>query len=154
MFSEAVTEGLKALGEAEKTAGPDSPEAASTLGLLATVAQLGQYDEAGPYYLRALAIHEARNGPNHPDTASTLNNLAQLRHFQARYGNPKPSTSGCRILRKGPREGRSGPCHDAEQPAELYRSQGNAAAPSPCSSGPWRSTRNTSARTTPTWPCA
>ena len=35
MFSEAVTEGLKALGEAEKTAGPDSPEAASTLGLLA-----------------------------------------------------------------------------------------------------------------------
>ncbi|HPK07609.1 MAG TPA: tetratricopeptide repeat protein, partial [Aminivibrio sp.] len=86
MFSEAVTEGLKALGEAEKTAGPDSPEAASTLGLLANAwHSLGQYDEAGPYYLRALAIHEARNGPNHPDTASTLNNLAQLRHFQARY---------------------------------------------------------------------
>ncbi len=95
MFSEAVTEGLKALGKAEKTAGPDSPEAASTLGLLANAwHSLGQYDEAGPYYLRALAIHEARNGPNHPDTASTLNNLAQLRHFQARYGNPKPSTSG------------------------------------------------------------
>ncbi len=94
MFSEAVTEGMKALEAAEKGGGPKSLPAASTLGLIANAwHSLGQYAEAEQYYLRALAIHEEHNGPNHPDTASTLNNLASSGTSRAGTPSRRPSTN-------------------------------------------------------------
>jgi len=66
----------KALDIREKTIGPDHPEIAFTLTLLANIAYYRQdFAKAEPLYQRAIAILEKTLPPEHPQVAMRLNNL-------------------------------------------------------------------------------
>ena len=73
---DAVIAARKALEVAEKNVGPDHPDVAGSLDILAGLYhEQGQYALAEPLYKRALAIFEKAHGP---DVAMSLNNLAIL----------------------------------------------------------------------------
>ncbi|MDK4471241.1 tetratricopeptide repeat protein, partial [Fusobacterium necrophorum] len=78
-YTEAIGPAEQALAQAERTLGPENPEALISLNNLAVMYRaLGRLDEAEPLYLRALATQERILGPGHPDTLLSLNNLAVL----------------------------------------------------------------------------
>ena len=79
-FDEALLPAAQGLAVRENVLGPDHPEVADALHLLAVI-----YDDkhdltsAEPLNLRALAIRERAYGPEHPDVARSLFNLAWIR---------------------------------------------------------------------------
>ena len=82
----AMELGRTALEAAEKNAGPDHPDVAVSLNLLALLLQAqGQYAEAEPLYKRALAIYEKAHGPDNPDLATCLDNIASLYDAMGKY---------------------------------------------------------------------
>ena len=87
----ALEAGRKALEVAEKNAGPDHPDVAVSLNLLALLFQAqGRYAEAEPLFKRALAIEEKAFGPEHPDLATCLASLASLYDAMGRYADAEP----------------------------------------------------------------
>jgi tetratricopeptide (TPR) repeat protein/CHAT domain-containing protein len=100
------------------------------LGL--TLATLGRYVEAEPFFRRALAIYEKAFGPNHPDVAASLHNLATLYTEQGRYAEAEP------LYRRalGINEKALGPDHpdvadNLNNLAALYKDQGRYAEAEP-----------------------
>jgi CHAT domain-containing protein/predicted negative regulator of RcsB-dependent stress response len=66
----------RALGIRERTIGPDHPDIAFTLTLLANIAYYRQeFAKAEPLYQRAIAMLEKTLPPEHPQVAMRLNNL-------------------------------------------------------------------------------
>ena len=78
-YGEAEVVAKKALEVAERTAGPEHPDVATSLNNLALLYDTqGKYAEAEPLYKRSLTIWEKALGPEHPDVATFLENLAAL----------------------------------------------------------------------------
>jgi tetratricopeptide (TPR) repeat protein len=81
----------QALELAEKAHGPDHPDVATALTLLASLYRaVGQSDQAEPLYRRALLIDEKALGPEHAQVARDLSNLAALYDSQNRYADAEP----------------------------------------------------------------
>jgi tetratricopeptide (TPR) repeat protein len=83
---DAIALTLAAVTDAEKRFGPDRPDVADVLTILANLYRFrGKYDAAEPLYRRALAIGEKVSGPDHADVAPHLDRLATLYRIQRRY---------------------------------------------------------------------
>ena len=90
-YPEAMVSAKQALKIVEKARGPEHPNVATTLLILADLYRTkGQYAEAEPLYQRSLAIREKALGPDHPDVAWSLNNLSSLYYHQSRYAQAEP----------------------------------------------------------------
>ena len=90
-YERALETATKARELAEKNAGPDHLDVATSLnGLALSYDALGQSEEAEPLYQRALAIREKALGPDHPDVATSLNNLAECFRAQAQFTEAEP----------------------------------------------------------------
>jgi CHAT domain-containing protein len=84
----AETEGLlrRSLAIREQRFGPDNPDVAQSLHMLADVyREQGKYDDAQELYGRALRIREQTIGPKHVNTAQTLLNLGDAYRGQRKY---------------------------------------------------------------------
>jgi tetratricopeptide (TPR) repeat protein len=78
-YSEAQPLYERALAIREKVLGPEHPDTAASLNILARLLQYkGNLAGARPLLDRALMIREKVLGPEHPDTALTLDNLASV----------------------------------------------------------------------------
>ncbi len=121
-YDRAVTVAQAALEAAEKNAGPDHPDVATSLNNLAELYRVqGAYAKAEPLYKRSLAIWE-NAGPDHPNVATSLNNLAGLYKAQGDYAKAEPLFKRSLAIR----EKALGPDHpdvavSLENLAELYR---------------------------------
>lgn len=75
----------------EQVLGPNHPDVAQTLDILARLShEQGQYHQALPLYQHALAIREQTLGPAHLDVAQSLNSLAEYYRFQGQYAEAQP----------------------------------------------------------------
>ena len=76
-YSEAIPLAQRVLALREETLGPDHPDVATALHILAELyGRQGLYAEAEPLSIRSNAIREKILGPDHPNVAITLNALA------------------------------------------------------------------------------
>jgi tetratricopeptide (TPR) repeat protein len=90
-YERAITVAKKALEVAEKSVGPDHPNVATTLNILAEIyREQRQYAQAEPLHRRALTIRENALGPDHPSVARSVNNLAVLYKNQGQYAQAEP----------------------------------------------------------------
>ncbi len=90
-YDRAVVVAKKALEVAEKNAGPNHPDLATSLNNLALLYKdQGEYAQAERLYKRSLAIDEKALGPDYPDVAISLNNLAALYDTQGQYALAEP----------------------------------------------------------------
>jgi hypothetical protein len=92
-YGQAVVVAKRALEVAENNVGPNHPDVATSLTLLAMLYKdQGQSEsaQAEPLYQRALAITEKALGPDHPAVAMTLTNLAMLYMIQGQYAQAVP----------------------------------------------------------------
>ena len=81
----------------EKALGPDDPEAASDVVLLAAILdRRKRFEEAEPLYRRVLKVFEKVYGREHAQVAAVLNNLAAL--YQARGEGYRPEQLYKRVL--------------------------------------------------------
>lgn len=75
----------------EQALGPDHPDVAESLGILAVLYRsLGEYAKAEPLLRRALAMTEKRQGPEHSDVARPLNSLGGLYAESGQYAKAEP----------------------------------------------------------------
>jgi len=75
-FDEALPMAERALSIRERELGPDHPEVASSLFVLANIYDgRGDYARTEPLYLRALEIREKALGPDHISVSQILNNM-------------------------------------------------------------------------------
>lgn len=85
-YTEAEPMAESALSIRERLLGPDHPDVAATLNVMAVVNLLqGRYAKAQSCHERALAIRERALGPDHTDVAATLSNLANVHFTCGRY---------------------------------------------------------------------
>ncbi|HEU4411142.1 MAG TPA: tetratricopeptide repeat protein [Polyangiaceae bacterium] len=85
-YARAVPLAERALALRERVLGPNHPDVANSLHILAELYRAqGAYTKAEPLHLRALAILEKALGPEHPLVAASLNNLAGLYWAQGAY---------------------------------------------------------------------
>src|SRR6266851_4248860 len=85
-YEEAIPLVQRVLSMREKAVGPDHPDVAESLRILAGLhTRQGRYGDAEPLYQRSLAIFEEAHGPDHPNVATSLNNLAGLYTRQGRH---------------------------------------------------------------------
>lgn len=90
-WADAVALGRQALAIEEATSGPEHPEVAGTLGLIAGwLSEQDKYGESEPLLLRSLAIFAKSLGDGHPLTASAANNLAANYQAQGRFADAQP----------------------------------------------------------------
>ena len=81
----------KALAMRERDYGPEHPDTAASLNILAVLLHdQGDHTAARPVYERALTIRETTLGPEHSSTAMGLNNLAVLLHHQGDFAAARP----------------------------------------------------------------
>ncbi|MBL8251927.1 MAG: tetratricopeptide repeat protein, partial [Candidatus Competibacter sp.] len=123
----------RSLSLREKALGPDHPDNALNLILLATLySAQDKLIEIEPLYLRALAIQEKALGPDHPDVALSLNGLGFLYRARGQYAKAEPPLQrALAILEKS-----AGMNPEAMFPillnlAQLYRTQGRYAEAEP-----------------------
>lgn len=82
----AVDAAKQALGFSTSTYGPEHPNTAAAMNLLAIMYhRQGRYDEPGPLYQKALNIMERTYGPEHPAVMITLGHLAEFYFFQGKF---------------------------------------------------------------------
>jgi tetratricopeptide (TPR) repeat protein/putative methionine-R-sulfoxide reductase with GAF domain/CheY-like chemotaxis protein len=123
----------RALAIWEKALGPEDPELAQSLNILAELYRVqGQYAKAEPLYKRALSIREKALGPEDPELAWSLNNLALLYYNQGQYAKAEPLYRRALTIW----EKTLGPEHrnvaqSLNNLAELYRAQGQYAKAEP-----------------------
>jgi CHAT domain-containing protein/tetratricopeptide (TPR) repeat protein len=90
-WADAVVLGRQALAIEEATSGPEHPEVAGTLGLIAGwLSEQDKFAEAEPLLKRSLAIFEKSLGAGHPLTASAANSLAANYQAQGRFADAQP----------------------------------------------------------------
>jgi CHAT domain-containing protein/Tfp pilus assembly protein PilF len=80
-----------ALAIREKNLGPEHPDVAQSLSLLANIyRKLGDFAMAGQLHLHALEIREKVFGPEHPLVAVSLQSLALSYHLEGDYEKASP----------------------------------------------------------------
>lgn len=85
-YEEAIVLAERVLKLKEQVLGPDHPNTAASLNILAALHQaMGRYEEAETFYQRTLVIVEKQLGSDHPNTITSLNNLAVLYEAMGRY---------------------------------------------------------------------
>jgi tetratricopeptide (TPR) repeat protein len=90
-YTDAVQLARRVLAIREKALGPDHPDVADSLTILAMLYESQvRYAEAEPLYKRSLAIREKGLVPDHAKVASLLNSLALLYESQGRYAEAEP----------------------------------------------------------------
>ena len=90
-YSDAIPLAHRLLGIREAAFGPNHPDVAVSLNILAMLYHdQGRNADAEPLYERALAIREKALGLNHLDVAQSLNNLALCYDGQGRYAEAEP----------------------------------------------------------------
>jgi tetratricopeptide (TPR) repeat protein len=90
-YAEAVPIAKDALKAAEAAYGPDDPNIAVALNILAMVYMYqDKYAEAEPLYHRALPLFEKTLGPDNPDLVQTLKNFAIVYDKQGKYSLAVP----------------------------------------------------------------
>ena len=78
-YAEAIPLAKQELAIRENTLGPDHPDVAKALSVLAGIyREQARFAEAEPLYMRALMILEKVRGSNDPEFAEALNDLAVL----------------------------------------------------------------------------
>lgn len=100
-YGHAVVLAKKELKVAEKNAGKNHPDVASSLNNLAELYRTqGKYAEAEPLYKRALEINKKTLGPNHPDIAVGMHNLVLLYLSQGKYEQAEPLCKSSLAIRE------------------------------------------------------
>jgi len=90
-IEDAIALWTQALALTEKEVGPNHPETATGLNILAQLYQkFGRYEAALPLFKRTLGIVELRSGRNHPDVAECLSNLAGLHAAMGNFDEALP----------------------------------------------------------------
>jgi CHAT domain-containing protein/Tfp pilus assembly protein PilF len=90
-YGQAIVKARQALEEAEAAKGPNHPDVAASLNLLALLYySTGDFNRAEPLYQRALRIRETALGPDDYRTATSLNNLALLYDAMGDYARAEP----------------------------------------------------------------
>lgn len=90
-WADAVTLGRQALAIEEATNGPEHPEVAGTLGLIADwLDRQDKFAEATPLYERSFAIFRKALGDNAPLTVTAANNLASNYQSLGRFDDAQP----------------------------------------------------------------
>jgi tetratricopeptide (TPR) repeat protein len=85
-YVKATAIAKKALVIIESIAGPNHPDVATNLNIIALLLKnQSQYDQAEVFYRRSLATLEKLFGSNHLDVAAVLNNIALLYKIQKKY---------------------------------------------------------------------
>jgi len=132
-YADAIPLAQRSVAIRERTLGPNHPDLAGSLNLLAAL-YLGQgrYTDAEPLFQRALAIREKAFGPEHLAVAESLSNLAALYDGQGRYADAEPLYKRSLAIR----EKALGPDHPdvaatLNNLARLYVDQGRAAVAEP-----------------------
>lgn len=81
----------QALTIREQVFGPDHPETAESLNVLAILSRnQGDYEQAEKYHQQALTIRQKTLGPDHSTTAISLINLGVLYSTQGKYEQAEP----------------------------------------------------------------
>jgi CHAT domain-containing protein/tetratricopeptide (TPR) repeat protein len=84
---EARAPAERARSFAETTLGPEHPDLAAALSVIALIDErTHRLAEAEAGYVRALSIWERAGGPEHPDAVVALNGLTQIYYARGRYG--------------------------------------------------------------------
>jgi CHAT domain-containing protein/TolA-binding protein len=97
-YDDAVEPAKRSLELRESVLGPDHPQIADALHVLAEIYDnKGNYKEAEPVNVRALAIREKAFGPDHQDVARSLFNLAWI--YQTRQDYATAEATYRRALR-------------------------------------------------------
>jgi CHAT domain-containing protein/Tfp pilus assembly protein PilF len=125
-YAKATPLGERALALLESVRGPEHPEVAAGLTLVAGLyTAQNQYEKAEPLYLRALAIQEKAYGSEHPNVAQVLNLLAGQYYQQSRYEEAAPLFQRVLSIREKSL-GREHPdvAQSLNNLGELYASQG------------------------------
>jgi CHAT domain-containing protein/tetratricopeptide (TPR) repeat protein len=90
-FSDAISLAQQLLTTREKAFGPNHPNVAVAVDILAGVyTNQGRYTDAEPLYKRALAIDEKAFGPDNPDVATVMTDLAIFYQNQQRFADAEP----------------------------------------------------------------
>lgn len=90
-WADAVALGRQALAIEEATNGPEHPEVAGTLGLIASwLDRQDKFAEATPLYERSLAIFRRNLGDNAPLSVTAANNLASNYQSLGRFDDAQP----------------------------------------------------------------
>jgi tetratricopeptide (TPR) repeat protein len=90
-FSDAISLAQQLLTTREKAFGPNHPNVAVAVDILAGVyTNQGRYTDAEPLYKRALAIAEKAFGPDNPDVATVMTDLAIFYQNQQRFADAEP----------------------------------------------------------------
>jgi tetratricopeptide (TPR) repeat protein len=90
-YSRAASLSRRALAIREKALGPDHPDTAVSLNILARhFREQGDLAKARPLFERALVISEKAHGPDHSDTAVCLSSLAWLLQSQGDLAEAQP----------------------------------------------------------------
>jgi len=109
-YADAIPFAQRSVAIRERTLGPNHPDLAGSLNLLAAL-YLGQgrYADAEPLFQRARSIREKAFGPEHLAVAESLSNLAALYDGQGRYAEAEPLYKRSLAIREkalGPRPSR------------------------------------------------
>src|SRR6266508_4365072 len=90
-FNQAIPMAWEFFELSEKSLGPDHPDTAMPLNVLALMYRsMRDYPKAEALFCRALKIAEKALGPDHPDIFAILNNLAELYCSLGDYAKAEP----------------------------------------------------------------
>ena len=90
-FNQAIPMAWEFFELSEKSLGPDHPDTAMPLNVLALMYRsMRDYPKAEALFCRALKIAEKALGPDHPDIVAILNNLAELYCSLGDYAKAEP----------------------------------------------------------------
>jgi CHAT domain-containing protein/tetratricopeptide (TPR) repeat protein len=90
-YAAAIPIAERMLALAKRAEGPEHPDVAAALDMLASLHDAkGDGARAEPLYRQALAVREKALGPDHPDVADTLNSLALLYQSRRDYARAEP----------------------------------------------------------------
>jgi CHAT domain-containing protein/Tfp pilus assembly protein PilF len=91
----------QALTLREKNLGPEHPDVAQSISLLANLYRnLGDFAKAGQLHHRALEIREKVFGPEHPLVAAALQNIALVYHLEGNYEKAEPLYQRAFVIRQ------------------------------------------------------
>lgn len=98
---EALAPAKEAAWILEQALGPQHPDLAAWLSVVGNMhLNLGETDQARPFFERTLTIRQAVFGPDHTETGKSLCDLAWLHDSAGRFAMAKPLYEQCLALRE------------------------------------------------------
>lgn len=129
-YDDAFPVAQKLLAICETHHGPDHPNTAYSLDLLAKLYKsMCNFTQAEALYQRALQIREKQLGPEHPDTSASLQHLADLYMAMGNYAQAEPLYQ--RALQIVEKQSDDSTALRLQGLASLYRAMGNYALAEP-----------------------